>query len=214
MALSKLADLKKNLIILGAIYAVLLTIAGAGYWLLNNMQEAKERQFDKIQRQVNTQNSKVVELQQKIQEFREAEKLWETLKTKHAIREGLQFDLAKETLNELERKYHFSEPIKIDLSPSIELSDVYQTKDITIVSSNVQIKFSAVTDEFVFRFIEALQVYFPGYINIESFDLRRASSVNDEALNRIYRGELPSLVSAELLFKWQDLKDVQTKDGS
>lgn len=212
MVNEKLVQLKKRLIIVGCAFAGLVGVILGVYMLVINMQNAGKRELQRAERQVSMQNSKVVELQQKIQDFEEAEALWKQLQQTHAIREGLQFDLARQTLNELERKYHFSSPIKIDLSPSIELSDVYQTKDVTIISSNVQLRFSAVSDEFIYRFLEAMQVLFPGYINYESFEIRRVASINDEAINRIYRGELPNLVSAEVLFKWQDLKDIE-KDG-
>lgn len=83
-----------------------------------------------------------------------------------------------------------------------------------VILSEVDLNFSAMTDEDMIQFVEALYRDFPGYVKIKSLELKRNNDISDEALVGLASGRRPELVSGQMLFSWMGVKEVVAEEAS
>lgn len=78
------------------------------------------------------------------------------------------------------------------------------------ISSLVKLKFAAMTDVQIYRFIEAVLDDFPGYVKITAFTLERTGEVTAEVLRATGRGTVPKLVKGTMEFYWVGVREIET----
>lgn len=86
-------------------------------------------------------------------------------------------------------------------------SPAFQKKTLQGIVSKVTLKFSAMTDEQLYRFIEAISTGFPGYIKIEKLEVQKKGEITDDVLRSAGAGKFPALVDGMLEFNWIGIKE-------
>lgn len=76
------------------------------------------------------------------------------------------------------------------------------------ITSKITLKFSAMTDEQIFQFVNALLTRFPGYIKITRLTLTRQGDITDTTLLAAGRGQFPELVTGEMEFHWIGVREL------
>lgn len=206
----KLLQLKRTLIIRSIIYIILLIGTTLLYGYLSADREAVTQKSDALKSDIADLNNKLTIFNRKIQDIREATKLWQRLNDKHKKSEGLRIDSIKKIFDDYKKQYKLSEAT-LDLSTPTELTDMYKTDTTVVVSSNVSVKFKVISDEYALSFVDAVMNNLPGYVKLEKLSLTRIGEITDETLLRVSRGEIPELVTGEITFQWRDLKNTTGK---
>lgn len=188
-------------LVLGMFISVIL-------YLFDLTDKAKQK-HDWLKNNISSLEQKIEGLSGQALEFISAKSTWSAFDEDTKKLQGIRISSAKNLVEQLEKKYKlsgfkvtFSKPDVVDTTKYTNLAnDVIQ-----VVSSSVIMDFSALTDEFVFNFLNELKATFPGYIQIESFSVDRFGSINADNLTTISKGESPPLVAVKLRFIWRDLK--------
>lgn len=87
------------------------------------------------------------------------------------------------------------------------------------ITSKITLKFSTMTDEQIFQFVNALLTRFPGYIKITRLTLARQGDITDQTLLAAGRGQFSELVTGEMEFYWIGVRELpegveqQANDG-
>lgn len=206
----KLKQVQKEFILhsLGAVCVGIILMIGVIYTGSIRDRFLQQKQGEQIE--INSLTNRLEEMTRKTKEINEAMKLWQKLNIQSKKREGLKIDKANEIIENLKKRLKLG-AIEIDLSAPQELSDIYKTDTVSVVSSDMNLKIKALTDEQIFSFLELLLKELPGYIKLESVTIRRNIEITPDSLQKIIKGEYPELISAEIIFKWRDLKDLQVQ---
>ncbi len=191
------------LVIYAAVVAALVFVLG----FFNAEKNENLRKMQLIERDINSQNQKMTDLNQKIKEIKDANEIWQTLSSKTRNAQGLRIDAARRILKDLESFLQLPTPINVNLSPPKELSSAYKTNGMSIVSSDVVMKFDAFSDEIIFNLVNNLMKHFPGFIQIQSFKLNKTGQLNTRIINQIEQGDKPALVKGEMTIQWRDFKE-------
>jgi cell division protein FtsL len=208
MVTDKINILKRKLIKLGVVNLVVVVVCLAVTYWSSAAKDSAIQHNTKLADEISALQVKKSALENKIQDLKAAAKLWDTLNIKNKKREGLQIDTAKSLLKQYEKHYYLSAPVTVSLSTPTELSDVYKTPSTVVIASEVSLKLSGLKDSYLLEFVDALFKNLPGFAKVKSFAIERNGVITNEVLSRVAQGELPSLVSIDLVFSWRDFKDI------
>lgn len=93
-------------------------------------------------------------------------------------------------------------------------AEAFRKKTLEGISSLVKLKFSAMTDEQIYRFVEAITRSFPGYVKVIKFQLERKGEISDAVLLAAGRGQFPQLVEGTMEFYWIGVREVQAENAN
>ncbi len=161
--------------------------------------------YDRLKNDTSSLNKKLEGLSKKALEFTESIKVWEKLDDESKTLAGLRINYAKDLLDKLKDQYRLSN-VNISFSKPEELKDGYISDTIIVVSSDVSIQFSAITDEYLFGFVDSLLTQYPGYIQVKTFSVTKSKNITKDVLTQIAAGESPALVDGKIDFAWRGLK--------
>lgn len=91
-------------------------------------------------------------------------------------------------------------------------SEAFKKKTFEGITSKVVLNFGAMTDEQIYRFIEAILTQFPGYIKITRFELERKGDITDDVLLAASRGKFPDLVTGVVEFNWIGVREIKAEE--
>ena len=77
--------------------------------------------------------------------------------------------------------------------------------DRDVLRSSIEIKIEAANDLHVFKYIANLMQAFPGYISLQSIELRRTAEITGTVLRSFASGEDPVLVEADIVLSWSTM---------
>lgn len=203
---NKLKTRTRNLII---IYIIIVIIGIKITIDIYNRVELSTNQQANVKKDIVNINQTISETEIKIKEIKESYKLWDKLAKNNKVQKGLEIDKAKSFLTNLEKRFKLSTPIDVMLSPPVQLKDVYETKTTVVVSSEVNLKLAAPTDEIIMNVIDSIIQNYPGFVSLKFFSLEKKSLLNDEIINKISRGIFVPMIESNVTFEWRDFKDVQ-----
>lgn len=104
-------------------------------------------------------------------------------------------------LNELNENYLLSN-LNLSIGPIQERTEKAFKRDSgTIISSEVQVDFRGITDEFAYAFLSEVVERFPGYVNLSGFWLTRIDRQIQRKDYDINSGP-PTLIEAGMSFDW------------
>lgn len=96
----------------------------------------------------------------------------------------------------------------IKISDPIDVSERYDKRYVKVSTSNVKIKFSALTDKHAVLLMQAIKYDIPGFIAIKLFEVHKEGEITPEVVSANRRGDLKSTVSGSIVF---DLYDISGK---
>lgn len=115
-------------------------------------------------------------------------------------------EAAQQKLDKLKTQYQLMRLIAT-ISPINETNNAaWRKKNITLISSDIGLKFEALLDEDIFQFMQALPLSLSGAVRIQSFRLIRGAALNDELLASVAKDGPRSLVTGELGVSWLGMK--------
>lgn len=200
-----ISKLKKKVIGRVVVYAAVLSVIILACIYLGDKKTQLQEQNDRLRNDISSLNKKLEGLSKKALEFSESIKVWETLDEQNKVLNGLRINDAKDLLDKLKEEYRLS-GVNLTFSKPEDLKDQYVSDTIIVVSSDVSIQFSAMTDEYLFGFVDKLLSQYPGYVQVRSFSVTRSKNITKDVLLQIAAGENPGLVDCKLDFVWRGLK--------
>jgi hypothetical protein len=202
----EIKTLRKKTIVRSAVYALILGCVTGITIYLGTIDTQVNEKHNFLKNDIASLSRKLQGLSEKALEFSESAKIWETFPKDQQNLQGLRINSAKDLLDKLQEQYKLSN-VKLSFSkPEDVVSDDYKTETVSVVSSEVNIDFSAIDDEYVFNFIGAILKDFPGYVQVNSLSVTRSKDVAKDVLMMIAAGEKASLVDVKIAFLWKDLK--------
>ena len=212
---AKLASLKKTTIKQLSIMAIIIIALAGIYLVLLHLKDENEQKRSQLKLQTNNLNTQIQNLQEQYKKAQASMGLYNSLQAEdEAGTGGINRQNMKGLLDKLKDTYHLSR-LTLKMEPAEELPQEKFRKKTTLTEhSEVTLKFSGLTDEYLFSFIDALIHELSGYMRIENMQLRRELPINNDILLKISHGDTPALVSGEIVFHWLGLKTVgNEKDG-
>jgi hypothetical protein len=208
LQIPKLKLLYKKIFKATAIYLIGATTFCSSYYYLSSIKDEDILKKNGIRNEITQMNEKLVSMSRKLQEAKEAYKLWEALNKQNKKRDGLKIDEAKKLFDSLQEKFYLSVPVKIDLSTPIELQDKYKTESVSVVQSTVKLDFRGLTDEYLINMVEYILKNIPGFIQVKQFTLMKPiNSIDNIIIDKIKHGERPELANGSITFDWRDFKE-------
>lgn len=202
----KIRELKKRLIQRVIMGSVLLIFSLGGYFIIEDYSSTLFASQKKVQREIVALNAKIKRFEAKQMEYKESKKLWDRLADSEKLRNGLDIGATQRLFDEFKAQYLLRQ-LDVDLSKPEELNDM-KTQTTVVESSKVDITFEALSDEYVYALLAAINEYMPGYITIKSFRISREVGVTAAVLEKIYDGIAVPMVKGNITLYWRDLKDV------
>lgn len=195
---------------------LLLVLAGLGgaTVVLYNYNASLEAEQKKLQAKVNTIKKDISTSETKAQDADKYLQLYEKIRgTDEAARlVALDRDVAARWISDVAKRYALSDFDGSAFSPIIVIANKdYQKKTLQGIVSDVSLVFKALSDEQVFRFLEAILEEFPGYVRITGLAITKQEDVTDDMLVAASKGLEPKLVSAKLDFQWIGVQEVTLK---
>lgn len=87
----------------------------------------------------------------------------------------------------------------------------FKKKTLQGISAVVELKFGAMTDVQLYRFIETIMQSFPGYVKVTKLTITRSGEITDNVIASAGRGRFPELVTAEMIFNWIGVREVEAE---
>lgn len=206
----KFGSLKRFLILRAAIYCSILLFAIVLYLVLSISHDSAVAEHKKINREIAGLNGRLATVNKEITEFAAANTLWEELSNKEKAQAGLRLNEAEDIFKALEEQYRLAD-VSLDLSKPKELQDQYKTRTTVVVTSDITVSFSAISDLHVFSFIQDLIAKLPGYTKIQSLSMSRGANLSADMIENARFGDYPRLVNVKLSLLWRNLKDITSE---
>ncbi len=87
------------------------------------------------------------------------------------------------------------------LSANFKLNDL----SYTVTGNSVNIQFSALEEQEVYRMIAYIKQHFPGQIFPKKLSVDKVGKPDDGTINQIKQGQRPDLVRGEFIFEWASI---------
>jgi hypothetical protein len=203
----KILQLTKTLGYWLGVYSALIVF----YLILSDYLETTTNNMLNEKQQVVSETTNLkrlrIDTEAKINEVLKAKEIWH--KVKSSRRDGLKIDSIKQIIDALRVKYHLTGAINITISAPTVIKNAIKSESTQIVSSNVRLSVSAMTDVFVLQFLEELLATVPGYLTIISLNLdRNNTAITEGLLDNMSRKISTPLVTMEVEFLWRDFNDI------
>lgn len=226
----KLEQLQHDLLVRLVKCVSILTLLGSGLYALGFYVHKQEEQYNLIKSELMSLTRKLEGLNRKTLEFSDAVRVWDELTEGQKQLQGLQLTEAKALLEKWQAQFKLSD-VNISFSKPEESGGIKDPaggkvigkKDtepsapavsaVKVMSSDVSISLKALSDEYVYQFIDALQHQFPGYVRIKTFTLTQETPVSKEVIQRIAEGEAVPIVSGNIDFSWRDLQYIPAESA-
>lgn len=195
--------------LLRAAVNLLIFAAGTGL-LLGFMMWREESIKDEIKQLTNRNRQTVSEIRQKTERGERAKNtlaLYDRL-TKDSDVESLSLnkDRITDRLNRLKEKYRLRD-LSIRISPVSERPEpLFAKKTGTIITTKIELDFSAITDAHAFAFTKEVLDSFSGYLNLRSFSVERPLNLDSVYIEATLAEGKTDFVRGTLIFDWLGLR--------
>ncbi len=207
----RIIELRKKIIFNVAISAgsVALFCACILYNSHKNSQLKKESETIAIE--TSQIQSQAEELQSKTLDIKKYLAIWGNLDEKKKSTNGIKIDEINSLLSSNAIKYNISSPvIKVTLPETLS-NGIFNTTTIITSFANIDLTFSALDDRRALSFVNDFTNSLPGYVVINSLEIKKDKSYSDEQLIAISTGKGSGLVEGKTTFSWYAFKDKKPK---
>lgn len=189
-------------LILGGVCGLLVLLAsGVAWYSTMTMQDRDALQAENGSLSVANQT-----MQANLNKAKESLTLYKAIFERNPKDGMLDRELGAQLLNQFKERYRISR-LDFSIPPVEELVDArFKNASVAVVSSQVSLNLEGMTDEYIFKFINALMREFPGYVRITKMNVTRQGDLNDDALRLLVDKQTPGLVRCDLVFQWMGLK--------
>lgn len=193
-------------------FAILAIIIFVVFMILTNMLNSYKNQklsnLNSVRIQIQISQQDFIKLENRIVEFENIKKVWDKIKNESSDRNGLNFDMARTIISDVNKSKFLPEAISVNLSPpSVSVRD--DKSKVAVESSFMDISLTAPSDIAALRIFDVFDKNLPGYLKYNNFKLTKTREVSNDVLATLSKGMFPSLVTLTFQVKWQNLKDVE-----
>jgi hypothetical protein len=214
MVNNKLSVLKKRLIQNAVLIVVILIAFTGGALMLSNYDDdATSEQHSKEgeNSQVRSQSSA---LQEELGAGLEIGNYYDSYVKDHNSDFALKRESVTQWLTDYREKYHITN-LSVTISPVTDMKvEGLQLKTGDMVKSEVHLTFSALTDNSVYNFIEAMQRQLPGITVFSEMKITRDADMSRSVLMELSHHKITPLVTADVTFQWLGIRPPDEKSDS
>lgn len=209
--MSKYRDLQQRLIKVSIIAVATVSAFGAFFYALYTWQDSLAADYKKVQIRLRTARSDIAVREQKADDAEKYMGLYETIMgaSEQDKLGELNRNKAQDWISNAAAELQLGDLTGV-FDPVVSLdSGAFKKKTLQGVTSKVTLNFSAMTDEQLFKFMEAIIVDFPGYVKINKVSIDKRGDIDDAALLSAGRGRFTDFVSGTMEFNWIAIKKLE-----
>lgn len=208
-------ELTKQVVMEGALAAGVLLLLFGGIYYMNILRDDYENQTNVLRREAEVLMQETALLQDKFSRVRENASLYQqALEKQQQGKLSITRQGARDKFNQYNDEY-FLGNLRLTMSGIEDMEGPqYTRKNGSIVSSEVNVNFEAISDEYVYEMINAMQQQMAGSIKITKVGLQRQRTLSDDILRLIsQKGSFP-LVVGEIKFQWLGMKSLNAEESN
>lgn len=198
----------KRAIILAALFAVNLVVAAAFFLLLMPMKDEADQNLTTIKSQIFQLQTDIQNIKMELQQIKETMPKYDALAGKGFFLDQDRFYISR-TLEEVKSRSQLAGfSFAIDDIKEIKSADAAAAKR-RLVASRIKIdRVISLLDVGFFDFMNVIESTFPAHVRIQSFQIRKQGSINEDALRRIASGDSSNLIQANLDMDWLTMTEI------
>lgn len=206
----KAQNLKKQLIKISIIASVVVLATGAAAYGIFAWSSSLQEEAAKTKSQVGRARGDVSNREKKNKEAQEYLDLYNSINTDSEQDKisDLNRDKAMAWIKQVALANHILNMTGTVTPISTVDNQAFKKKTFEGINSKISLKFGAMTDEQIFRFLQALLGNFPGYVKVESLTLSKQGEITQSIIQQAQRGQFPELVTGELVFYWIGVREL------
>jgi hypothetical protein len=207
--------LLKQVVMEAALSVGVLMLMGGGVYYLGILADDYDTQTNVLRREALQLQQQTTELQTKFSKVRaNADVYQEVLEKQGKGTLSISRQVARDKFNQYNDQYYLGN-LRLTMSGIEELSgSQYKRPSGTIQASEVSVNFEAVSDEYVYDMINAMQQQLSGSVKLTRLSLQRQRTLSDDILRLIsQKGSFP-LVVGEVRFKWLGMKPLDAEENN
>jgi hypothetical protein len=211
----KYETLLKQVVTEGALAIGVLLLIGGTIFYLGQVRDDYEIQTGVLRREAQALQQEANDLQAKFTKVRQNAPLYQEALEKQAQGKlGISRQVARDKFNQYNDEY-FLGNLRLTMSGIEELTDPrYKRLSGSIQATDVNVNFEAVSDEYVYNMINAMQLQMAGSVKVTKISLQRQRTLSDDILRIIsQKGSFP-LVVGEVKFKWFGIKPANSEESN
>lgn len=206
----KIIELRKKIIINSSISGVaLLVFCGTLFYNVHQSTQVQKR-VDEMRNETNRIQGKTTELQSKIMDIKKYMSIWTNMADNKKSTSGIKMDDVNLLLNTIGTKYDIGDrSIKVAL-PEAMGDGTFNATTITVLSTTVNLTFTALSDVKALLFISEFANSLPGYVIISNFEIKKEKDYTNEDLVAISTGKSSGKVIGSVSFYWYAFRAKQS----
>jgi len=210
----KYQQLKKRLVLESGVIAAVLAVLGGSVFFLGSISDDYQKETDALEKVVNGIATDTGILRTRYDKVQQNGELYrEVTQLQSEDKLSINQQAAKNRFNLFRDQYYLND-MHLNMSPITEMKDPnYRRKAYVIASSEGNVDFEGLSDEYTYGLLNAIQRELPGSSKIVKLTLTRQGAVTEEALRTISEKGGYSLVKSEIKFIWFGIKPVESDDG-
>lgn len=197
----KLIGIKRTLL-LAALLAMNLAIAGLFFFVIEPMRTGASEQLAGIESQIAGLQSKIQNVKRELEDFKRNLPKFEELKTVGFFNSQDRFDLMRH-LDDVRIKSNLPGfPFDVTEIKEVPNSDAAASRS-RLIMSRINIKeVPVLVDNDFFQFVDVMSQTFPAHVRLQSFTIARVNQFDAELLKQIRTKQKNSAISAKAEFDW------------
>lgn len=209
----KYPELKKRVIKEGIIVAAVLGAFSVGVFLLGMLADSYHTSNSKLKKQVDTINNDMNTLKTKYMNIKQDVGLYEYVKKRQA--EGnlaINRKAVMAAFDQFKNDYVL-DSMHLSMSPIVDVADAkYKRKNSKVTVSDVSVGLNALSDEYVYALLSAMQRDMAGTSKITKLTMSRDIALTDDVLHTISTTGAAPLVRSEIKFQWFGINSIEADD--
>ena len=205
----KLKRLQKVLIKKGSIFLGVITVIGGAGYVVYDVNVSLTDKINGLKSNVAMADSEARVLSKKLEDANDAIAYYENFNTTgQGDPQNFRRDAAKSLLANLREKDAIFD-LKLSMEPFAKaVGEGFEKPNAALYVSKVTVQFATGADIDAYNLIRNIAESFPGNVDIKSYNITRASGVEDSKLLAISGGQMPEgMVKGEVVFEWQGIQD-------
>ena len=200
-------NIKYNILISVFIIAILIVAT----FFYKDVEDSISQEFDKLNLEVQSINSKSSEFEAKSIENKRYAELWLKIEEKKKIYKNLKLEELITFTKSLAEKYSIrDQKLKIS-SPEILPTSIYNNSDISLSYSSGELSFLSFDDIRALQFVNDFINNLHGYPIVTNFKLSKEKDYTNQDLYDISTGKSGGIINGKLEFSWYFYNENQKK---
>lgn len=212
----KYKNLRQKLVKTAIVTTVTASLLGAAAFGAYTWYSSVEQELRRAEGSVQSARNDLMSRQNKASEAEKYMGLYQQLigDSEQEKLSDLNREKAQKWISSIAKELHMSK-LEGDFDPVTDIqAPEFKKTTLHGVNSKVRLTFGAMSDEQLYRFVQAIARDFPGYVRITRVNFEKKGEIDDAALVAAGRGNFPELVSGSIEFNWIAVKKNAQADNA